>query len=155
MFYKDQKVENCNKLENGICKISKKHCAMISSPEVDKDKIPSCIILNHVLPSGKFVDSYTNDKGITFPAKLQFFLPVHMDYGTEFKFIIDAPNPAVHKEMQELCDELGFHPTVSDSMDNLRIYLSLDKNESEGFFKIDDGRYNNNFLCPLATEQER
>ena len=27
MFYNDQKVENCNKLENGICKISKKHCS--------------------------------------------------------------------------------------------------------------------------------
>ena len=165
MFYCNQKSDNdvcpCvsrKPLINQICHHTGKKCAMISSPEKNDEKLPDCIILNHVIKNGKFVDrteeTIKNKKKIT-PAMLQFYVPVHKEYGTEFKFIIDAPNPMIHEEIREKCKELGFNPTTSDTMDNLRIYLSLDDAPDQGFFRLNDGQYYNNFLCPHAAMEKR
>lgn len=165
MFYNKQKdnddvcpcVSN-KKLVNQACHHTGKKCAMSSSSERCDEKLPDCIILNHVIQNGKFVDH--NEKGMggeqnKNSAMLQFYVPVHKEYGTEFKFIIDAPNPTVHKEMVEICKSLNFNPTVSDTMDNLRIYLSLNQEKDQGFFRLNDGQYYNNFLCPHAAMEKR
>jgi len=165
MFYSGQKKDNdvcpCvsqKPLVNQNCHHTGKKCAMISSPERNDEKLPDCIILNHVIQNGKFVDrteTQINNKKIINHAMLQFYVPVHKEYGTEFKFIIDAPNPMIHEEIRIACKKLGFHPTTSDTMDNLRTYLSLDDSESQGFFRLKDGQYYNNFLCPQAAMKNR
>ena len=166
MFYNNQKnglEDEClcvsdKPLFDRVCHHTGKQCALISSPQRCDEKLPDCIILNHVIPNGKFVDENEKETGkdkASAPAMLQFFVPVHREYGTEFKFIIDAPNPTIHEEIRKKCLEFGFNPTVSDTMDNLRIYLSLDDAPDQGFFRLNDGQYYNNFLCPHAAMEKR
>ena len=164
MFYSQQIQNGCcvcagEKLKNEKCiyKSNPNRCALIHHPDEQEDKLPDCVILNHVIRNGKYFDAkdkYHNGSA-TDSAMLSFYVPVHKYYGTEFKFIIDAPNAQTHKEIFNLCLKLGFNPTISDTLNSLRIYLSLKSEEAEGLLQLQDGLYYNNFLCPHSTKRIR
>ena len=130
-------------------------CALINTS--NKEKLKECMILNHILMNGRCYNAvYKSFDGTEeeIPT-LSFYVPVHKHYGTEFKFIIDAPNAEIQKEVFSLCEELGLNPTVSDTLNNLRIYLSLDPSTKNGLFRLNDDHYYNNFLCPHSTHNSR
>ena len=55
----------------------------------------------------------------------------------------------MHHDLLRLFEELGLDPTVSDSLNGWRIYLSLPEAPAEGLFRLEH-LFNNNFLCPRA-----
>ncbi len=138
-------------LPDGVCKHSKKKCAMYSEGNVDRN-MKQCIILNHIIPSGRYFDKGEKDysKRTLEEGMLGFYVPVHKLYGTEFKFIVDAPSQAKHAELIRLFDKMGLDPTVSDSLNGWRIYLSIPSVPYQGFFRLEH-LFHNNFLCPRAA----
>lgn len=145
-------VDEAPVLAGGRCGVSGLKCALYSDERVYADK-QDCIILNHIIFNGRYFaagekdydDNTHMDKGV-----LSFYVPVHRLYGTEFKFIIDAPNNEKHHRLLRLFQELGLEPTVSDSLNGWRIYLSLPDAPAEGLFRLTKA-YGNNFLCPRAA----
>lgn len=138
-------------LTNGLCGVTGQKCTLFADDAVYEDK-NDCVILNYVMFNGRyfaenepdFNGDVLHDKGL-----LSFYIPVHRLYGTEFKFIVDSPNNQKHHDLLCLFEELGLNPTVSDSLNGWRIYLSLPDAPSEGLFRLDH-LFNNNFLCPRA-----
>lgn len=138
-------------LADGVCPYSKGKCAMYSQGKIDHDR-RECVILNHVIPSGRYFDKgekYYNNQ-ILDSGMMAFYVPVHKLYGTEFKFIIDAPSQAKHAELMRLFAKMGMDPTASDSLNGWRIYLSLPDFPYQGFFHLEH-LFHNNFLCPRAA----
>ncbi|MBE6637154.1 MAG: TIR domain-containing protein [Ruminococcaceae bacterium] len=142
---------NFPELENGICRTSKRECALYDAKELGEYNL-ECVVLNYLFYNGRYYrkgekDSQGNilDRGC-----LVFYLPVHTFFGTEFKFIIDAPSNAQHYKLMSIFDAAGMNPTVSDSLNGRRIYLSLPERPRQGFFRLNH-EFNNNFLCPYAT----
>ena len=139
-------------LENGICEVSKHPCAMCSDDALYTDRA-DCVILNHIIFNGHYFDrgepDFNNEK--LDEGLLTFYVPVHRHYGTEFKFIIDAPSNQKHHDLLRLFEELGLDPTISDSLNGWRIYLSLPEAPAEGLFRLEH-LFHNNFLCPRAAQ---
>ena len=141
-------------LKGRACPVSGQKCAMYSTREVQPDK-RECIILNHVMHNGRYFaagESYHDGTPVK-EGTLSFYVPVHKVYGTEFKFIVDAPDNQRHHELLRLFERMGLNPSVSDSMNGWRIYLSIPEVPTHGFFKLKHD-YDNNFLCPRATVEE-
>ena len=105
-----------------------------------------CMLLNHVEWSGRFVEG---DEEHSEPA-LFFYVPVHKTYGTTFKAVIDPPDAAAQRELIALLTEMGLSPTVSDSRNSLRIYLSVAEMSPSALFCLGGLHYGNNFFCPRA-----
>ncbi|MBE6629689.1 MAG: TIR domain-containing protein [Ruminococcaceae bacterium] len=140
-------------LKNGTCELSKRPCAMFSDEKLHTDK-PDCVILNHVIFNGHYFDRNEPDfdnKTLEDDGLLTFYVPVHKHYGTEFKFIIDAPSNQKHHDLLRLFEKMGLNPTISDSLNTWRIYLSLPETPSEGLFRLEQ-HFHNNFLCPRALQ---
>ena len=139
-------------LPDGKCKHSGQKCAMYSPGGIDRD-MKQCVILNHTIPSGRYFDQGEEDYNGQ-PLKegtLTFYVPVHKHHGTEFKFIVDAPNQATHTELMRFFEKLDLDPTVSDSLNGWRIYLSIPSKPYCGFFRLEDDLFHNNFLCPRSA----
>ena len=140
-------------LENGMCEVSGHPCAMFSDEQLYADRT-DCVILNHIIFNGHYFDKNVPDfNGDTLDNEglLTFYVPVHRHYGTEFKFIIDAPSNQKHHDLLRLFEDLGLNPTISDSLNGWRIYLSLPEAPAEGLFQLNH-LFNNNFLCPRAAQ---
>ena len=140
-------------LQNGICEVSGHPCAMCSDDALYTDK-PDCVILNHIIFNGHYFDRNEPDfdnKVLEEEGLLTFYVPVHHHYGTEFKFIIDAPSNQKHHDLLRLFENLGLDPTISDSLNGWRIYLSLPEAPLEGLFRLEH-LFHNNFLCPRAVQ---
>ena len=172
MFYKDQgngthcwskrtldesgkySISESSELNCQKCKLTDKKCTMFSDGNIDPS-MTECIILNHVMPNGRYFDKGETDydKQALDNGTLIFYVPVHKLYGTEFKFIVDAPTNAIHLELMRLFDDIGLNPTVSDSLNGWRIYLSIPEVPHQSFFRLNH-LYNNNFLCPRAAVEE-
>lgn len=144
-----------SELQCGKCKLTKEKCTMFSDGNIDPN-MTECIILNHILENGRYFDKGEDDynKERIDDGTLTFYVPVHKVYGTEFKFIVDAPTNAKHLELMRLFDEIGLNPTVSDSLNGWRIYLSIPEVPYQSLFRLDH-MYNNNFICPRATLPEK
>ncbi len=173
MFYKDQSDgkhcwAQCRKikgswnpdkaplLKDGICEVSKHPCAMYSDEALYADK-SDCVILNHIIFNGHYFDRNEPDfdnKVLEEEGLLTFYVPVHHHYGTEFKFIIDAPSNQKHHDLLRLFEDLGLDPTISDSLNGWRIYLSLPDAPTEGLFRLEH-MFHNNFLCPRAAQDPK
>ena len=127
---------------------------MFSSEEIQTDKY-ECLILNHLINNGRYFDKgekYFNGT-ILEEAMLSFYVPVHNVYGTEFKLVVDPPKNVKNQELLYLFEEMGMNPTVSDSLNGWRIYLSLPDVSPQGWFRLEH-EYHNNFLCPRATVKD-
>ncbi len=133
------------------CAVSGHECALYDAKELDGHNL-ECVVLNHVIDNGRFYPKGSKgpDGQILQHGCLNFYLPVHKWFGTEFKFIVDAPNNTQHYKLLEVFESVGMNPTVSDSLNGRRIYLSLPERPRQGFFRLDHEFYNN-FLCPYAT----
>ena len=139
-------------LKDGKCRYSGGKCTLYAEGKIDQHK-KECVILNHIIPSGRYFDVKEPDynKQITDCGTLLFYVPVHKVYGTEFKFIIDAPNQAKHAELMRLFTKMQLDPTISDSLNGWRIYLSIPDVPYEGLFRMEDDLFHNNFFCPRAA----
>ena len=133
------------------CAVSGHECALYDAKELDGHNL-ECVVLNYVIENGRYYpkgaigpDGQTVQHGC-----LNFYVPVHKWFGSEFKFIIDAPNNTQHYKLLELFESVGMNPTVSDSLNGRRIYLSLPERPRQGFFRLEHQFYNN-FLCPYST----
>ena len=150
-------IGNAPELISGNCKLTHSKCTLFSDGTVDKT-MTECIILNHVMENGRYFNNGEHDYNKTPVSEgtLTFYVPVHKTYGTEFKFIIDAPTNEKHLELMRLFEKIGLNPTVSDSLNGWRIYLSIPEVPYQSLFRLDH-LYNNNFLCPRSTlpEDER
>ena len=143
-------------LNDGICEISKSQCAMCLDAEQCKNK-GDFVILNHVMYNGYYFDRNEadfNENILLDEGLITFYIPVHKKYGTEFKFIIDAPSYQKHNDLLRLFETLGLNPTASDSLNGWRIYLSLPDMPTEGLFRLTN-KYSNNFLCPRAIQEPK
>ena len=140
-------------LIDGKCKHTNSKCTMYSEGKVERN-MKECIILNHVMTNGRYFNKGELDYNRTpvDEGTLIFYVPVHNVYGTEFKFIIDAPSNAKHLELMKLFEKIGLNPTVSDSLNGWRIYLSIPEVPFQSLFRINDNQYNNNFLCPRSIK---
>ena len=141
-------------LPDGKCKHSGGRCTLYSEGGIDTN-MKQCVILNHVIQSGRYIDKgqldYSTDEvKLIEQGMLAFYVPVHRKYGTEFKFIVDAPNQAKHAELLHLFEKMDLDPTVSDSLNGWRIYLSIPDKPYQGFFRLEH-LFHNKFLCPRAA----
>ena len=141
-------------LVNRRCAYSGMECALYDAKTLDGHNI-ECVVLNHVLKNGRFhAKGETDTQGqILEHGCFTFYLPVHKLFGTEFKFIVDAPSNAQHYKLIALFEKAGMNPSVSDSLNGNRIYLSLPSRPRRGFFQLDHA-FRNNFLCPYSTRKQ-
>ena len=112
---------------------------------LDKENA-ECLLLNHIEWSGRFEE----EDGPRF----SFYIPVHSRFGTTFKPVIDPPNERVQWELVSLLEKSGLSPTVSDSHNSLRIYLSLREDPQNALFCL-KRHYQNNFCCPAILRIAR
>lgn len=147
-------VEGAPTLCDHKCEVTGQKCAMFSSEEIQTDKY-ECLILNHLINNGRYFDKGEKyfDGTILEEAMLSFYVPVHNVYGTEFKLVVDPPKNVKNQELLYLFEEMGMNPTVSDSLNGWRIYLSLPDVSPQGWFRLEH-EYHNNFLCPRATVKD-
>lgn len=138
-------------LSDRKCKLTGEKCTLYSEGNIDRDK-KECIILNHIMTNGRYFDKGEKDysKNMLETGMLSFYVPVHKVYGTEFKFIVDSPTHAKHIELMRLFEDMGLNPTVSDSLNGWRIYLSIPETPYHGFFRLNH-LFSNNFLCPRSV----
>ncbi len=144
-------MEDATPLVDGKCAVSGGKCTMCSSEELQHDK-QECVILNHVMNNGRYFNAmeiYHDGKPLK-RGRLSFYVPVHKLYGTEFKFIIDAPSNKTYQLLLKLFDDMGLNPSVSGNLNSWRIYLSLPEAPAQGLFRLNH-MYSNNFLCPRSA----
>ncbi len=143
----------CMPLENGCCPQNGTACAL-SLPRKLSEENKECVLLNYVMYNGRVLRSGDVDRRGKTVNKgcLLFHLPVHRLYGTEFKFIIDAPDNTIYDSIVSLFKKAGMNPSTSDSMFGGRIYLSLPERRGQGLFRLNH-EFTNNFLCPHATRK--
>ena len=141
-------------LEGRRCPVSGGECALYDAKTLDANNL-ECIVLNYVVENGRFYPKGTlgPDGEVLAHGCINFYVPVHKVFGTEFKFIVDAPNNTQHYKLMEVFESVGMNPTVSDSLNGRRIYLSLPERPRQGFFRLEHQFYNN-FLCPHATREK-
>ncbi len=160
MFYEEHgDGEHCYSKRNatikdGICPISNQLCALVSRKVVSEEN-KECIVLNKVTYSGTLHKKGETDRtGEVYEESLvEFTVPLHKYYGTEFKFIIDVADTQTHLAIMKILDNAGMNPTISESKIGSRIYLSLPQRRGQGLFRLDH-QFNNNFLCPYAGRQK-
>ena len=138
-------------LSDRKCKLTGQKCTLYSEGNIDRT-MKECIILNHVITNGRYFDKGEKDynKNTLEDGMLSFYVPVHKVYGTEFKFIVDSPTNAKHMELMRLFETMGLDPTISDSLNGWRIYLSIPEVPYQGFFRLEH-LFHNNFLCPRSA----
>ncbi|MBQ9782667.1 MAG: TIR domain-containing protein [Clostridia bacterium] len=160
MFYDDHgDGERCYSkrnapIENGICPVSSKPCALVARKTIDEDN-KECVILNNVTYSGILRKAGDLDRtGVVFEEScVEFTVPLHKYYGTEFKFIIDITNSELISTLVSVLEKAGMNPSLSESKIGSRIYLSLPQRRGQGLYRLDH-QFQNNFLCPYATRQK-
>ena len=161
MFYSDNSdgkqclaMRNKPELTDRICPISGEECALYDTKELDSHNL-ECVLLNCVFENGRFhrKGSIGPEGEVVQHGYLSFYVPVHKSFGTEFKFIIDAPNNTQHYKLIELFESVGMNPSVSASLYGRRIYLSLPERPRQGFFRLIH-QFSNNFLCPYSTREK-
>ena len=142
---------NFPELVNGICPNSGRECALYDAKSLGEYNI-ECVVLNYLFYNGRYYAKGEKDAqgNVLDRGCIMFYLPVHKFFGSEFKFIVDAPSNAQHYKLMSIFDAAGMNPTVSDSLNGRRIYLSLPERPRQGFFRLNH-EFNNNFLCPYAT----
>ena len=156
---------NHTALENGNCLYGpqpKHPCAYHNAGSLREDN-KECVLLNHVCYNGRFYRKGENNplwdaerKGDQDEEEkiecgcIIFYLPVHAYFGTEFKLIVDAVSNEQYYKLIAVFEEAGMNPTVSDSLNDRRIYLSLPERPKQGLFRLVH-EFNNNFICPYAA----
>ena len=115
-------------------------CAVLPVEKIT-DKNMECVLLNYVLNNGTLV----MDENLC----MEFHVPVHRKFGTEFKFIVDAPDNDKLYRLMSIFEAAGMNPSLSESCNGGRIYLALPERETQGVFNI-RGEFSNNFICPKA-----
>lgn len=147
-------LRNNPELPDRKCPVSGGECALYAAKELDGHNL-ECVVLNYTFENGRFYPKGTlGPEGE--PLKhgcINFYVPVHKVFGTEFKFIVDATSNAQHYKLIELFESMGMNPTVSDSLNGRRIYLSLPERPRQGFFRLVH-QFSNNFLCPYSTREK-
>ncbi len=140
-----------NLLENEICPISQEKCALVARTKITEEN-KECILLNSLVYSGNLKKGGTIDRfgNAIECGSLEYNLPVHKKYGTEFKFIIDVPNDDYFVRILNILNEAGMNATKSDSNIENRIYLSLPERRGQGLYRLNH-EFSNNFICPYAT----
>ena len=83
---------------------------------------------------------------------LEYHVPLHTVYGTEFKFIIDVADNSRYNSIMSIFAKAGMNPTSSESQIGGRIYLSLPERRAQGLFMLHH-EFSNNFLCPHAARK--
>lgn len=138
-------------IENGICPISQKECALIGKNEITEEN-KECILLNSLTYSGTLKKGGSIDRlgNVIECGALEYNLPVHKLYGTEFKFIIDIPNDDYFIRILNVLNEAGMNATKSASNIENRIYLSLPERRGQGLYRLEH-EFSNNFMCPYTT----
>jgi len=159
MFYKDHgDGEHCYAkrfavLDEHCCPHSGAACALCGARELTEEN-KECVLLNHVLYNGKLMrkgDTDNRGKKVECGSVI-FHLPIHLIYGTEFKFIMDFPSNQSYDRAVELLESIGLNPSASSSLFGGRIYLSLPERRSQGLFRLNH-EFTNNFLCPHAARK--
>lgn len=161
MFYPDHADgEHCyakrySPLENKLCPQSNTFCAL-SAARVLGDDNKECVLLNHILYSGRVLRKGESDhRGQSVDtASVLFHMPLHKLYGTEFKFIVDVPETSRSDVIFTALEKAGMNPTGSTSMYGGRIYISLPERRAQGLFRLNH-EFTNNFLCPHAARRRR
>ena len=156
MFYPDHgDGEHCyaqrfRPIENGICPISCKECALVSRGKVNEEN-KECVALNYVIVNGKLLRAGESDvRGeVCETGTLVFHMPLHKIYGTEFKFFLDVPDDKTANEILDMFHGIGIHANMSDILESKRLYVSMPERRAQGLFRLDH-EFNNNFLCPRA-----
>ena len=156
MFYEEHgDGEHCyaqrfRPLEDGVCPISGKPCALVSRGKVDEEN-KECVVLNYVFSNGKILRTGETDmRGeVAETGALVFHMPLHKIYGTEFKFFLDVPDDPTAEQILEMFHSIGIHANMSDNVESKRLYVSMPERRAQGMFRLDH-EFNNNFLCPRA-----
>ncbi len=141
-------------IENKTCPISQSECALVQKTEVT-DVNKECVLLNSLVYSGVLKKAGTLDRlgNVIECGAIEYNLPVHKIYGTEFKFIIDVPNDDYFIRMLNILNEAGMNATKSISNIENRIYLSLPERRGQGLYRLDH-EFSNNFICPYAIRKK-
>lgn len=137
-------------LEEGLCPISGKPCALVTRGRVDEEN-KECVVLNYVLQNGKILRAGERDvRGeVCETGTLVFHMPLHKIYGTEFKFFLDVPDESTADELLDMFHSIGIYANMSDNVGSKRLYVSMPERRAQGMFRLDH-EFNNNFLCPRA-----
>ena len=158
MFYKGHGdgehcyVNHSAPIDNATCPHSAQRCALCADDAINETN-KECVLLNHVMYTGTLRrhDSINREGKRVECGCIEFSVPVHKLFGTEFKFIIDVEDNSSYNRIMHLLDEAGMNPSFSESNIGGRIYLSLPDRRSQGLFRLDH-EFSNNFLCPGALK---
>ena len=137
----------------GVCPMSGAPCALVTVDTVDEQN-KECVILNHVSYTGTLLrQGELNRAGVPVERGcLEYHVPLHTVYGTEFKFIVDVADNSRYNSIMSIFAKAGMNPTSSESQIGGRIYLSLPERRAQGLFMLKH-EFSNNFLCPHAARK--
>ncbi len=124
--------------EAETCPVSCSGCALTHAP--DTETFPECVAINKVV-----------DNAIVHGNELTFILPLHKTFGTTFKIFADVTDSKQCDKLFALLEDANLMPSISDSGNAQRIYISLPDSNWDGVFRLKD-QFSNNFLCPSIAE---
>ena len=124
--------------ESENCPVSCSGCALTHAPNTDD--FPECVAINKVVGNA-----------IVRGDELTFILPLHKVYGTTFKIFADVSDSKQCDKLFALLQDANLSPSISESGNAQRIYISLPDSNWDGVFRLKD-QFSNNFLCPSIIE---
>ena len=124
--------------ESENCPVSCSGCALTHAPDIDE--FPECVAINKVIGNA-----------IVRGDELTFILPLHKVYGTTFKIFADVADSKQCDRLFALLEDANLMPSISESGNAQRIYISLPDSNWDGVFRLKD-QFSNNFLCPSIIE---
>ncbi len=124
--------------ESDNCPVSCCGCALTHAPDIDA--FPECVAINKVVGNA-----------IVRGNELTFILPLHKIYGTTFKIFADVADSKQCDKLFALLEDANLAPSISESGNAQRIYISLPDSNWDGVFRLKD-EFSNNFLCPSILE---
>jgi len=161
MFYPDHgdgqncyAKKKCQPLSNGVCPQNAMACALSLSRTLGEEN-KECVLLNYVTYNGRIYrkgDIDCRGKRVE-KGCIEFRLPIHRLYGTEFKFILDVQDNTRYTMLMTLLEKAGMNPSSSGAVLGGRIYLSLPERRVQGLFRLNH-EFSNNFLCPHAAREQ-
>ncbi len=158
MFYEDHGdgmhcyARRSAELKNGLCPTSGMPCALVGRSEMT-DENKECVILNYQTFSGVIRKKGEPDRrGVIMKEYcIEFCMPLHKYFGTEFKFIIECDDNNSYNRILSALNEAGMNPSASMSVIGGKIYLSLPERRGQGLFRLNH-EFSNNFLCPSVLK---
>ncbi len=141
----------CAPLADKICPYSKSSCALCAATELTEEN-KECTVLNAILYNATLYRKNDFDRRGNRIERgcVEFHVPLHRLYGTEFKFILDVADNQLYPKLMQILEKAGMNPTSSNSMIGGRIYLSLPERRAQGLFRLEH-EFTNNFLCAYAA----